>query len=654
MLQGKILKDSRISFALFARFFVLGLTIIGCCVLVGFAYAQTNPYDPRLVPYGSPVRQGQEVTSSEDRSDVPNSQGGVTPGSTFTPANISNFADKNVSGNKDEVSGTGEQSAKPSRREIPVEPNEFEEFVESAMGKKVKRFGLSLLTDPAVDFSVPATAVIPGDYPITIGDTVLINTIGSVEGSADFTVDRNGNIFLPQVGNVKLVGVRNRDLQDRIADAIGTQYRGFEVSVAIGKLHGIRVYVTGFAQQPGAYTVSSLSTLLNAVLAAGGPASGGSFRSIKLYRAGREISDFDLYDIIRSGDRSRDTILQNEDVIFIAPIGNQFAVVGSVNEEAIYEARSGETLADALRSAGGANGMADPSRVLLYSLKDKEGLGSREVAISDLSSVPLSGGDVIQVLSKGSLSHPLERQSVVVRIEGEVEHPGNYFLAPGSHMSTLIKKAGGLTSRAYVYGTKLTRVSVRQQQKEQYEEAVSQLETMLAMAPLKADQLISESDRNMQMAAARQVLEKIRKSEPDGRLVLDMPYTSSRFPDDVVLENNDRIVIPPRTDVVGVYGAVYRPASFAFGLTPATVRQYIDRAGGPLRAADSRDILVIRASGEVLTRNKGALGARALPGDTIFVPVKTQGSSFWARLRDISQIIFQLGLGAATVAAINR
>lgn len=614
------------------------------------ALAQSVYVDPRNAPVSA--QQAQQTQGPRDDGGQGQSarESQVEPASAFEPANISSASVQAVA---DEKSSNGKASGDIVPKRQPAEPNEFEKFVQQSTGKNIKRFGSELLTDPAIDFNVPATTAIPGDYPISIGDTISINLIGSVEGSANFTVDRNGEIFLPQVGKVKLVGVRNRDLRARISDAIGTQYRGFEVTVAIRKLHGIRVYVTGFAQQPGAFTVSSLSTLLNAVLAAGGPNSGGSFRSVKLYRSGREVTSFDLYDVLRGGDRSRDAILQNEDVIFIPPVGPQYAVVGSVNEEAIYEGKPGESLADALKTAGGPNGMAEPSRVLLYSLADKDTIGSREVLTAQLPAMPLTGGDVIQILSKGSLAFPLERQAVVVRLEGEVVKPGNYYVAPGTALTTVIEQAGGLTDRAYIYGTRLTRVSVRAQQQEQYREAIGQLENILASAPLKADQLISESDRNTQIAAARQVLERLQKQEPDGRLVLDVPYGTQSLPSNIILENNDRVMIPPRSDVIGVYGAVYRPAAFALGGNYNKVSDYIERAGGTMRSADRGDIIVIRASGEVLTRSKGALNAKVLPGDAVFVPVKTQSSSFWSRLRDISQIIFQLGLGAATVAAIK-
>lgn len=626
-------------------------------VLATFAVAeaalaqQTIIIDPRSIPSGSPLSNApgtqNSQTDEETSGSVSSSNTAVEAAPVFRAGNIA------TTNQSEPLPETSSARTRTERLIKPAAPNEFEKYVRSATGRQIKRFGQELLVPAVTDFNVPATSTIPGDYPIEVGDRISVNTTGSVEGSADFTVDRNGEIFLPQVGKVKLLGVRNRDLRDRLAEAIGTRYRNFEVTVSIKRLHGTRVYVTGFANQPGAYTVNSLSTLVNAVLAAGGPSSGGSFRSIKLYRNGQEIRDFDLYDLVRGGDRSRDAILQNEDVIFISPVGQQIAIIGSVNEEAVYEARPGETVSDVLRIAGGPNTLADASRVIVYSLDDKGTVGSRELVLGEIGGRPVAGGDIVQVLSQGSLAHPLERQSVVVRLEGEVNKPGNYFVAPNTPLSQVIEQAGGLTSRAYVFGTRLTRATVREQQREGYADAISQLETMLVSAPLNADQTITAGEREAQLRAATALLEKLRNSEPDGRLVLDLPYAAPVLPGDLLLENNDSIVIPPRINTVGVFGAVYRPASFLLG-RPLRIKTYIDRAGGPTRFADKRNMFVVRANGEVLTRKRGAMNAVVYPGDVVFVPVKAQSSSFWAKLREITQVVFQLGLSAATVVAIGE
>lgn len=543
----------------------------------------------------------------------------------------------------------------PSQKiKVPAKPSEFERYVKDATGRTIERFGTELLVAAARDFAVPAVSTVPPDYALNVGDEVSIALSGSIEGSANFTIDTSGRVFLPKVGSISLVGVRFRDLKDRIISAVGLQYRGFQVSVGIRKLRGVRVYVTGFANNPGAYTVNSLSTLVNAVLAAGGPNSGGSFRSVKLIRNGVEVSDFDLYELLINGDRSNDALLQNEDVLFIPPAGQQAAVIGSTNKEAIYETRAGETIAQLLKFAGGPNTLADTDRLVIYSLSDKNTVGSREITRDQASRELTKTGDIVQILSRGSLVQPLDRQKVLVRIEGEVNRPGNYHVASNTPMSVVVQMAGGLTPRAFVYGTVFTRASTLVQQRRSFAEAIDQVEAALAGAPLTGDSTVGGGDRVGQIAAARAVLDKLRDAEPDGRLVLSIPYASTELPSDLILENNDHIVVPPRQETVGVFGSVYRPATFRLADDrPLRVRDYIERAGGRTLIADRQNIFVVRASGDVLTRRRGALSARVQPGDVVFVPVKTQSSSIFAKIRDISAIIFQLGIGAAALAAIR-
>lgn len=635
-------------------FITLGLTAVA-----GGANAQMAGQN---VPTGSPLDSTTQSATSDSMSGASPSaaigQSIVAPG----PSQI--LEPKSIGDEKGTVL-TIDQLTSPMRQsrgatgelwKAPPKPGEFEDYVAKVLGRKLPRFGEDLLLPSVRDFATPSTASVPPDYIINPGDTITISLAGSLEGSVERDVDTNGNIFLPNVGSVHVAGIRFGDLQDTISRAIGRQYRGYTVGVRISKLRGIRVYVTGFANNPGAFTVSSLSTLTNAVLQAGGPSSGGSFRSVKLYRNGREVADYDLYQLLRGGNRVNDAVLQNEDVLFIPPAGEQVAVFGSVQEEAIYEAKPGESINDMLAAAGGPNTLGDKSRVILYRTTDAERVGPQQISTAVAGDVPVRGGDLLQVLSKGSLVQPIDRQSVLVRVEGEVNRPGYYYVAPNTPLHTVMEMAGGLSPRAFVYGTKFTRQSVKLQQQENYKEAISQLELTLAAAPLTANTSQSESERATALSGARAVLDRLKKAEPDGRVVLDIAPNSTSLPEDVLLENNDSIYVPPMSTTVGVFGAVYRPASFNIGngRRPLKVKDYIDRAGGTLRAADRGGVFVVRASGDVISKKRGALDARVMPGDVIFVPVKTQTGGFWAKFKDITSTLFQLGLGAATVTAVVK
>ncbi|RYE93953.1 MAG: capsule biosynthesis protein, partial [Oxalobacteraceae bacterium] len=350
----------------------------------------------------------------------------------------------------------------------PPAPNEFQRFVELHTGDTLQRFGTQLLLPDNRDYTVPSTATVPPEYVLNIGDVVTISLTGSVEGSVDKEIDTNGRIFLPNVGPIQVAGTRYGDLKSVVSAAVGTKYRGYNVNVGIRALRGVKVYVTGFANNPGAYTVNSLSTLVNAVLAAGGPSGGGSFRSVQLVRNNEVIRDFDLYTLILNGQKGNDAVLQNEDVINIGPLGQEMAVSGSVNNPAIFEIKPGESLEDVLRFAGGPNSLGDIKRLLLYRVENADDVGVQELPRGQAVSTPAQGGDIVQVLSEGSLIRSIAKQSVVVRIEGEVARPGNYYLPSGSAMSQVIEQAGGLSPRAFVYGTRFERQSVRRQQRESF------------------------------------------------------------------------------------------------------------------------------------------------------------------------------------------
>lgn len=619
------------------------------------ASAQLLPADPRI-PIGSPLDPLQAQTGAQGLPAVqlpgaPNpviGQPAISPYTVQDPANAAALQEL-LQNQKNAQSDNTQLRATPK-------PGEFERYVERFIGRRLPRFGENLVLPAQRDFAAPATATVPPDYVVQPGDVVTIALTGSVEGSVEREVDTNGRIHLPGVGSIQVAGVRHADLRDAVSAAIGTQFRGYTVTVTIKRLRGIRVYVTGLANNPGAFTVNSLSTLANAVFQAGGPSSGGSWRIIHLYRNGQEIAKFDLYQLMRGGSRVNDVQLQNEDVLFIPPAGMQVAVIGSVHEEAIYEAKAGESVGEMLAAAGGPNSLADRSRVLVYRAGDADVVGPRLVDMTAVAAEPIHGGDILQVLSQGSLTMPTARQSVLVRIDGEVNRPGNYYVAPNTPMSEVIALAGGYTANAYVYGTKFTRQSVRLQQQESFNEALQQLDLALTSAPLNTELGLSDAERNRQITAARATLDRLRKAEPDGRVVLGIAPQATSIAGDILLENNDTIYIPPRATTVGVFGAVYRPASFlvSAGTDPMRVSNYVEMAGGTVRSADRGQIFVVRANGEVVSRKRGAMSTRVLPGDVVFVPVKTGGSGFWAKFKDITQTLFQLGLSSATVVAVTK
>ena len=571
------------------------------------------------------------------------------------PAEVPTFAPVVLdAGASQFLEGRGAGEPREKLVDAPVAPpSEFETYVSALVGQPLRRFGSELLLPSARDFTAPPTTAIPPDYRINPGDELLLGITGSVQASGlRLVVDSEGRIFVPRVGAIAVGGVRYGDLHNLIERQVARQYRGFNLEVAIGRQHGITVYVTGFAARPGSYSASSLSTLVNAVLSAGGPAAGGSFRSIQLRRGGQLVSDFDLYDLLLKGDKRGDAVLQNGDVIYIAPAGEEVAVIGSVNRQAIFELAPDETLTDAILYAGGVNTVADNSRLMVLNGMAGADAGWREVAASEAGKQKARRGDVVRVLSHVGIARPLRQQPVLVTLSGEVARPGRYYVQPGTQMANVLAEAGGLTSEAFPYASVITRESVKHQQKLSYDRAIDDVELLLAAQPVTSvnrAQLAQPGN----LALIHNIVDQLRRREPDGRLVFDLPVDAAALPGDLILENNDVVHIPARPVTVGVFGAVPSPASFAYR-GGATVEDFVKSAGGIQKIGDKSEIFVVRANGTVLAGGKRALRAPALPGDLVYVPIDADRGEFWARLRDITGTLFSGLVGAASIAAISK
>ena len=546
----------------------------------------------------------------------------------------------------------------PPPPRIPGPPQgEFERYVQATLGRRLTRFGTSILETRNGYFAPSPTAAVPDDYVLRPGDELVLRLTGSIQGDMRLSVDRDGRIFVPRVGAISVVGVPYSSLSELLTSRIGEQFRGFHLSVVIGRLHGIRIYVTGYALKPGAYTLNSLSTLVNAIVAAGGPSASGSFRSVQLRRRGSVVSNFDTYELLLRGDKTHDVTLQDGDVIYIAPVGPQVAVTGSVNQEAIYEAKPGETFQDLLAFAGGPDSVADRQHVFALKLSTVDQAGWEELPFASIDEQPVEPGAIYKIVSDADIVHPIERQSILVKLDGEIQHPGRYYLRPGSTIADLMAEAGGLTPRAYVFGTEIDRSSVQRQQQRAFDEAIRDTQLALTAVPLNVRGVEARA-QELRVATAEAVLERLRQEKPTGRVILSLHASSSVLPAAFSLENDDSIHVPSVPITVGVFGAVYRAGSF-YDASPRTVGEYLRLAGGPERMADKGAIFVVHANGAVASEHPGLFGRSvtseiALPGDVIFVPVRVETNTVFEKIEDVASLVYQFGLGAAALRVLSQ
>ena len=332
-------------------------------------------------------------------------------------------------------------------RQAPLAPEpltEFQKFVASTTGQVLPIYGANLFSSVPSTFAPLDMTPVPPDYVIGPGDELRIRVWGQVSFQTNVRVDRSGEIFLPQIGPVHVADMSFSALGAHLRGAIGRVYRNFDFTVDVGQIRAVQVYVSGQARRPGVYTVSSLSTLVDALFASGGPSVQGSMRHIQLRRGSAVVTDFDLYNLLVDGDKSKDVKLQSGDVIFIPPAGPQAAVTGSVRYPAIYELRADESLAGLLANAGGVTSVASEARVSIERIENHSDRHAMEVAY-DASGLatPLADGDLVSVFS----IVPIYRKTVILR--GNIANPGRFAWRPGMRISDLIPDKESLITRNY-------------------------------------------------------------------------------------------------------------------------------------------------------------------------------------------------------------
>jgi len=311
---------------------------------------------------------------------------------------------------------------------------------------ELRPFGYDLFRTPS-ELSPPSEVADLSEYILGPGDNVIIYLWGKVEKEYNLTVDRQGKIFIPRVGEVVVWGEKLEEFESRITQKLNNIYSDFEVSVSLGKIRSIRVYLTGEVKKPGAYTVSSLTTLFNALYLAGGPNERGSMRSIQLVRNNRVEATLDLYQFLIKGDSRGDVRLESGDAIFIPVSGLRVSIDGEIKRPAVYELLGGEHVGGLLELAGGPTAEAYLDRIMLDRISPED-----ERQVIDLNLNPNNGetddmalidGDILTVFSVYDMKHN------IVAINGMVKHPGLFERSDSTTLRTLLDQGELLPQDVY-------------------------------------------------------------------------------------------------------------------------------------------------------------------------------------------------------------
>ena len=316
----------------------------------------------------------------------------------------------------------GNQAARRDPQLAAAVSSEFQRYVESATGRMLPVFGTRFFTDAAGTFAPVDNVPVGADYVVASGDEVVIRAWGSIDVDFRAIVDRNGLVNLPKVGSMTLAGVKASALEGHIRNQIGRLYVNFNLSVTLGQLRGVKVFVVGPAIRPGVYSLASQATMLSAVVAAGGPSHQGSMRRVSLRRDGRVVSELDVYDFLVRGDKSRDLQLSAGDVIVFHPVGPRVALAGASDAAAIYELRNGsESVQDLLLYSGGVSVLANRHRVNLERIDPDQTRAKRLVEEFRLDAQgflkTLRDGDILTLLA---ISPEIAN---VVTLRGHVAQP---------------------------------------------------------------------------------------------------------------------------------------------------------------------------------------------------------------------------------------
>lgn len=495
-------------------------------------------------------------------------------GSSNRTRNASNNANANANGMAPQFMQGNQLGEK-----VP-ELSEFQKFIWDNTGQILPIFGAEFFSKAQATFAPIVNSPVPSDYPLGPGDELMIRGWGTIDIDYRATVDRNGTVNIPTVGSVVLAGVKAGDAENVIRAAIGRLYKGVTVSVNFGQLRAITVYVVGQANRPGTYTVSSLSTLVTALFASGGPNANGSMRRVQVKRGGKIAAELDLYSFIAKGDKSADIKLLDGDTIYIPPAGGFVALVGKVNSPAIYELKNrGETVDSMLDYAGGLPIVADPRRAFLERIDpDKNRPRSVEEFALNAEGLKrqLKNGDVLNITS----ITPDFSNAVVLR--GNVDQPVRAPFKPGMRVSDLIP------SREYL----ITRNSIRRQNNVvaagDEEKNTSQNAGGIAAS---IGSLIDEI--NWDYA----VVERVNRSDLTVQLIpfnLGNVFNNPNGADNLQLQPGDTVTIFSQDDVavpmakrqifVRVEGEVKVPGVYQMTASD-TLQTLIAKAGGPTPSA---------------------------------------------------------------------
>ena len=298
----------------------------------------------------------------------------------LTEEEINRYFDEALNWENEDRSGTG-SSARPMRAPM-------EEIL-----RKLPRYGMRFFRQPQSTYAPLDSVPVTPDYLLGPDDEMTITLWGiPEEGNYKVRINRDGMAIVPHIGAVRLAGYNLIEAQRVLHARFDQYFTGYQMNVSMGNLRSIMVYVTGNVRRPGAYTVSSFATLVNALLVSGGPSENGTMRRIELKRGSRTVTTFDMYAMLLKGDKSQDVRLEAGDVIFVPPVGPLVGLAGEVRDPGVYELNGNTRVKDLLHITGGLNAQTFKGRIQYYKVYNQTYRGVSEGSFAELAETLLEDG----------------------------------------------------------------------------------------------------------------------------------------------------------------------------------------------------------------------------------------------------------------------
>jgi protein involved in polysaccharide export with SLBB domain len=519
----------------------------------------------------------------------------------------------------------------PSQESVSeIRPGPLQSAVSTA-NRNSQVFGASLFTGA---FARQGPTQFNPDYIVAIGDSVRLRLWGSATFDNVLMVDPQGNIFIPAVGPVKILGVRNQDLESVIEKAVHRVYRANVYSYAsLSEAQPVRVYVGGFVNRPGLYNGTSMDSLLHYLDQAGGiDPERGSFLNIQVKRGAQIRTNMNLYDFLLEG-KIPQVQLADGDIIFVSPRQKTVTVSGLAENAKRFEFSGVELNGAELIK------LAKPFPVATH-VRVTRNTGT----IRNLEYYPLDQAGSLQLIDGDELAFTADKRpgTITVRVEGEHQSSQEHQLPYGTRIGELLKRIE-YSDRSDVANLQLFRLSVKDRQKQVLQTSLKSLEAaaLTARSGTNDESILRANEASLIL----QWVERAKEIEPSGQVQI----AQASLRDELLLENGDTVRVPVKDGLVLVGGEVMFPNTLPFE-SELSAQDYIERAGGFTQNADASKVIIAHRDGSFVESTEGffSKAPKVRPGDHILVLPKIDVKSRQIA-KEMTQMLFQLALMAGVV-----